>query len=53
MFSLKKILFPIDFSEHCIGASRFVEVMTGRFEAELVMLHVLELPGYNGFLRNG
>jgi len=50
MFPLKKILFPIDFSGHCIDASRFVEVMTGRFEAELVMLHVLELPGYNGFL---
>ena len=50
MFPLKKILFPVDFSEHCIGASRFVEVMTGRFEAELVMLHVLELPGYYGFL---
>jgi len=50
MFPLEKILFPIDFSEHCIGASRFVEVMTGRFEAELVMLHVLELPRYYGFL---
>jgi len=48
MFPPKKILFPVDFSEQCIGASRFVEAMTGRFEAELVMLHVLEPPGYNG-----
>ena len=48
MFPLKKILFPVDFSEHCIGASRFVEAMTGRFEAELVLLHVLEPPGYYG-----
>jgi nucleotide-binding universal stress UspA family protein len=35
MFPLKKMLFPVDFSEHCIGASRFVKVMTGRFEADL------------------
>ena len=48
MFPPKKILFPVDFSEHCIGASRFVEAMTGRFEAELVLLHVLEPPGYYG-----
>src|SRR5712692_1406767 len=48
MFPPKKILFPVDFSEHCIGASRFVEALTGRFEAELVLLHVLEPPGYYG-----
>ena len=46
MIPLEKILFPVDFSGHCIGASRFVEAMTGRFEAELVLLHVLEPPGY-------
>jgi hypothetical protein len=50
MFPLRKILFPVDFSEHCIGASRFVEVMTGSFEAKFVMLHVLELPEYYGFV---
>jgi nucleotide-binding universal stress UspA family protein len=48
MFPPKKILFPVDFSEHCIGAARFVEAMTGRFEAELVLLHILEPPGYYG-----
>ncbi len=48
MFPPKKILFPVDFSEHSIGASRFVETMTGRFEAELVLLHVIEPPGYYG-----
>jgi nucleotide-binding universal stress UspA family protein len=48
MFPPKKILFPVDFSERSIGASHFVEAMIGRFEAELVLLHVLEAPGYYG-----
>jgi len=48
MFPPKKILFPVDFCEQCIGASRFVEAMTGRLEAELVLLHVLVSPGYYG-----
>lgn len=52
MFPPKKILFPVDFSEHCIGASRFVEAMMGRFEAELVLLHVVEPPGYYGLPEN-
>ena len=48
MFPIKKILFPVDFSEQCIGASRFVEAMTGHFDAELVLLHVLGPLGYYG-----
>jgi len=48
MFPPKKILFPVDFCEQCIGASRSVEAMTGRLEAELVLLHVLVSPGYYG-----
>jgi len=46
-FPPKKILFPVDFSERCLGASRFVEAMAGRFDAELILLHVAEpLPYY-------
>jgi nucleotide-binding universal stress UspA family protein len=41
MPSIKKILFPVDFSEKCIGAARYVEAFAGRFEAELMLLHVV------------
>jgi nucleotide-binding universal stress UspA family protein len=36
-----KILFPVDFSESCIGAARHVEFFAGRFEAEIMLLHVV------------
>jgi hypothetical protein len=51
MFPPKKILFPVDFSEHCIGASRFVGAMTGRFRSRACAAprtgtaRVLRLPG--------
>ena len=38
---IKKILFPVDFSDRAIGAARYVEAFAGRFEAELMMLHVV------------
>jgi len=41
---IKKILFPVDFSNSCFAAARYVEAMAGRFEAEIVLLHVVE-PG--------
>ena len=44
MFRLKKILFPIDFSERCRGAIGYVEAMAGRFDAELILLYVVEAP---------
>jgi nucleotide-binding universal stress UspA family protein len=47
-FPPKKILFPVDFSERSVGASRFVEALAGRFDAELVLLHVAELVPYYG-----
>jgi nucleotide-binding universal stress UspA family protein len=48
-FPPKKILFPVDFSDRALGASRFVEALTGRFEAELILLHVAEPVPYYGF----
>src|SRR6476646_4731669 len=42
MFQLKRILFPVDFSERCRGAAAYVEALAGRFEAELILLHVIE-----------
>ena len=41
MLAIKKILFPVDFSRRCIGAARYVEAMAGRFEAEIMLLHVV------------
>lgn len=41
MFRLKKILFPVDFSQRSQGASHFVEDMAGRFQASVVFLHVV------------
>jgi len=38
---IKKILFPVDFSERSIGAARYVEALAGRFNAELMLLHVV------------
>ena len=46
MFNLKKILFPVDFSERSKGAAHFVEALAGRFDAELTLLHVVESADY-------
>jgi nucleotide-binding universal stress UspA family protein len=46
MLSLKKVLFPVDFSDRCAGAAHFVEALAGRFEAELTLLHVVEPADY-------
>jgi nucleotide-binding universal stress UspA family protein len=38
---LTKILFPVDFSEHCRGAAVYVNRLASLFSAELIFLHVL------------
>jgi nucleotide-binding universal stress UspA family protein len=47
MFPLKRILFPVDFSRRARGAAAYVEALAGRFEAELILLHVIEPANYN------
>lgn len=47
MFPLKRILFPVDFSPRARGAAVYVEALAGRFEAEVIMLHVVEPANYN------
>lgn len=47
MFQLKRILFPVDFSPRSLGAAAYVEALAGRFQAELILLHVVEPANYN------
>jgi nucleotide-binding universal stress UspA family protein len=47
VFQLKRILFPVDFSERSRGAASYVEALAGRFEAELILLHIVEPATYN------
>jgi len=44
MQAFQKILFPIDMSDSCSAAAPFVEAMARKFQAELILLHVLEIP---------
>jgi nucleotide-binding universal stress UspA family protein len=44
MPELKRILFPVDFSDRCHGAARHAALLAGHFNAELVLLHVVETP---------
>jgi nucleotide-binding universal stress UspA family protein len=40
-----KILIPIDFSERCLGAARFVIPLAEHFHSEITLLHVEDPPG--------
>jgi nucleotide-binding universal stress UspA family protein len=51
MFQLKQILFPVDFSSRSRGAAAYVQALTGRFQAELILLHVVEAT-YNSTLED-
>ncbi|HEY6341894.1 MAG TPA: universal stress protein [Bryobacteraceae bacterium] len=41
MRQIKKILFPVDFSDSSVGAARHVEALAGHFEAEIMLLHAV------------
>ncbi len=42
MFPLTRILLPVDFSERCLGATRYAEALAAHFHSEITLLHVLE-----------
>jgi len=42
MISIRKILCPIDFSDHSKAALAHAEEIARRFEAELVVAHIVE-----------
>lgn len=50
MLPLKRILFPVDFSKQCVGAARYVEAFAGRFDAEIMLMHVIPSPAYNDLI---
>lgn len=43
MTGIKKILFPVDFSQRSIGAARHVESFAGWFDAEIMLLHIVDV----------
>jgi nucleotide-binding universal stress UspA family protein len=47
MLPLKRILFPVDFSDRSSGAASYAEELAAHFDAELILLHVVEPPEYN------
>ena len=46
MFSLDKILVPVDFSERAVGAVRYSEALAEHFGSRITLLHVLPPPHY-------
>ncbi len=44
MRAFQKILFPVDMSDSCTATAPFVEAMARRYNAEVTLLHVLEMP---------
>lgn len=46
---IRKILFPVDFSESCVAMAAYVKRATAIFGAEVTLAHVCDLSSYNGF----
>lgn len=44
MRALQRILFPVDFSKQSAAAAPFVKAMASRFNSEVILLHVVEVP---------
>ena len=46
MFSLAKILFPVDFSQRSVEAAHYAGMLACRFRSELTLLHVVPICEY-------
>ena len=54
MFSLRKILVPIDFSERSTAAAEHAAAISARFDSELIFQHVVPPGPYeHGFVEGG
>ena len=42
MVRFSRILFPVDFSDRCRGAARYVESLAARYGSKIILVHVLE-----------
>jgi len=42
MLNFSTILFPVDFSDRCVGAARYVKALSNRFNSRVILLHVVE-----------
>lgn len=42
MLALERILLPVDFSDRCLGAARYARLLASRYDAEILILHVVE-----------
>jgi len=47
MPQIKRILFPVDFSDSCLGLARYVVCFAGQFEAEIMLLHAVTMGEHN------
>jgi nucleotide-binding universal stress UspA family protein len=47
MICVRKILFPVDFSERSLGAGRYVQAIAEHCGAEVILLHVVEPFNYD------
>jgi len=43
MLRFKTILFPVDFSDRCVEAARYVRALRDRFDSRVILLHVVEI----------
>jgi nucleotide-binding universal stress UspA family protein len=46
MFSMARILLPVDFSQRSLGAARYAEALANHYHSEATMLHVIPPPHY-------
>ena len=44
MIEFRRILFPVDFSERSRGAAVYANALAERFDSEIILLHVREIP---------
>ena len=44
MISFQRILFPVDFSPQSSAAAPLVKAMAARFQSEVLLLHIVEVP---------
>jgi nucleotide-binding universal stress UspA family protein len=47
--TIRRILFPVDFSVSCVGMATYVKQAAETFSAEVTFMYVCDLESHNGF----